>query len=319
MKDTKAFNPIEAKLINIFESLGGSEVGAFYITSSADCERFDTKAELMEAVTDTLNEWFKERDVVELITDRPTMDCIGDYLPLFLALPNDTTVLAVGNGAVAAPSTTTATLHEDYYHNKFCAIFDYEQTEKAEITAELEQLFPSTLPHWLVTFRYDNSDYNYETIAEAEDRAEAVTKALEMFRRRCDWHYMPWKSIDIKPMEEETAEPETAPNRYYEEPKTECFYTGGGIYCTIHQLSGKMSDYYYGFGSEDGNGFMCLYSHKGDAECNDDEYGFYDVVRYIDIDGNASEAEKAIYWTMAEAEKKELTNGGVYCDRFNRG
>lgn len=105
--------------------------------------------------------------------------------------------------------------------------------------------------------------------------------------------------------------------KIYEKPYTECFYTGGGYWCTIYQLGGKMSDYYYAICSEDENGTMCLYSHKADTECNNDEFAFYGVIRYIDIK-TATEAEKAIYYAMAEEEEKTLKENGCFSEAYKR-
>lgn len=314
MKDTKAFNPIEAKLISIFESFGGSEVGAFYISSSTDCERFDTKAELMEAVTDTLNEWFKERDVVELITDRPTMDCIGDYLPLFLALPNDTTVLAVGNGGVAAPTTTTAYLHESYNGYNVLAVYDYETNEE-ETKEALTELFPLDPPQWCVNFRFDNSDYDYPIIVGAEDRTEALIKAIPLFNNECDWCYMPYKSIDIceaDKVAEFIAEAETEPKPEFNTKVYACnacdsIYTGGGIWCTVYQCSGTDSDIYYAIDNtfDDFDG-MAQYSHKNDYICGSvDEYGFMDANKYITV-SEMTEDEKIIWLKLKLKEAETL-------------
>ena len=121
----------------------------------------------------------------------------------------------------------------------------------------------------------------------------------------------------LETLEEEPTEEAEEKLPYYEEPKTECFYTGGGIWCTIYQLSGELSDYYYGIGSEEENGGMYLFSHKEDKGYNDDEYAFGGVVRYIDI-SEATEAEKQIYYIMAKEEEKTLKENGCFSEEYKR-
>lgn len=207
------FTQFELNIIELFERLQGAEVrtskhgNVFYVNDGYDSGY--SKGALIEHCIHGIAHWLAETDTQDMINHDLYLESVGDYLPLLLSLPLDTTVLAVGNGAVAAPSTTTAYLHEDYHGNKLLAVYDYEVNEEA-VKADLEHLFPTIPPQWLVVFRYDNKDYDYPIIIGAEDRTEALTKALPIFNSECDWHYMPWKSIDIKPMDEETAEPETA-------------------------------------------------------------------------------------------------------------
>lgn len=238
--DTTKFTQFELNIIELFERLQSATVTAeengIYYTDDG-YENGYTKSALLEHCIHGINHWYSETDTEDMLNNDFILESNLDYLQLLCTLPSDTTILAVGNGYVSAPSTTTAYLHESADGYKLLAVYDYENEETTEqMKADLENLFP------------------------------------------------------------------TAP--IIEKSYTECFYTGGGVWCTVYQLSGELSDYYYSF-SNGTEAFMCLYSHKADKQCNDDEYAFYGVVKYIDM-SNATIAEKEIYNQMKAEEAETL-------------
>lgn len=313
MNNKAEFNAVEAKLIDIFEAFGGSEVGAFYISFSTDCETFGTKAELMQAITDTLNEWFKEDGIIDLITDRPTFDSVGDYLPLFLALPNNTTVLAVGNGYVSAPTDITAYLHTDYNNSKVLAIYDHETNEE-ETRQTLEELFPSRLINDYVVTLGTKSGFGsqtpYNIVVGAENEAEAITKAMQHLNDNSDVPMNDFVNIRVQTTAEARAEREAEEKaKVYTCDVCDSIYTGGGIWCTVYQCSGADSDIYYAidntFDEFDG---MAQYSHKADRiNGSDDEFGFMEPTRNITV-GEMSEDEKIIWFKLKLKEAETLRN-----------
>lgn len=200
MKNNRHLNALEVKLAELHENFGNciiSEdevVEQYYIENDCDSWTTDSKAELMETIIYDLNEWFNDSYPTDTINGN-TLESVGDYLPLFLALPNDCTVLAVGNGAVAAPSTTTAMLHEDTYGNKFLAVYDYEVNEE-DTRSTLEELFPSRTK-WAVTFNYEDRD-TYYAFVEAENQAEAITNGFADFGNNCKWSSVPWEFVKVE-------------------------------------------------------------------------------------------------------------------------
>lgn len=246
MENKKGFSQFELNLIELFEALQGATVseknGTYY--ASDGYEYGYTKDSLLLHCIYGINNWYKTTDTTDMLNNDFILENTTDYLQLLLSLPSNTTVLAVGNGAVAAPSTTTAYLHQSPQCGDFLAIYDYEDEDGTKAMKEdLESLFPT---------------------------APACEKSF-----------------------------------------AECFYTGGGVWCTVYQLGGDMSDYYY---SVDNNSddWMYLYSHKGDRENGfDDEYGFYSVVDLINIKASASIAEKDIYNRMKAEEAKTLKEHGI--------
>lgn len=307
MKNIESLNLLEMKLVAVYEQLGDCEViehsacdgagfGQFDIDGS-DSWTAESKTELMAEVIYTLNEWFNDIDITEVI-NAETMDCVGDYLPLFLALPNDTTVLAVGNGIIVAPNTTTAYVHTDLDNYKYLAIYDYDEHEDGkDIKAELEQLFPSTAPIWDVTFKHSNSDYDYTVQVSHREKSGALRSALDDYTNNCKWQYMGFESVQI--------EEHTDTEMYYCDT-CGCFYSGGGIWCTVYQMSGDKSDTYYGIDNtfDDCDG-MFKYSHKVDrGERCVDEYGFFNG-KPITISEMTSE-EKTIFFKMKLKESETI-------------
>lgn len=202
MKNLRHLNTIEKKLVEIYEDIyvnvvsEDEAVEQYYIESDCDSWTTDSKAELMESIIFSLNEYFtKEVTASEMLNNDWTLESVKDYLPLFLALPNDTTVLAVGNGAVAAPSTTTALLHEDTDGNKFLAVYDYEVNEE-DTKNTLEELFPSRRK-WAVKFNYENCS-TYYAFVEAKNQAEAITNGFADFGNNCEWAYVPWEFVKVE-------------------------------------------------------------------------------------------------------------------------
>lgn len=84
------------------------------------------------------------------------------------------------------------------------------------------------------------------------------------------------------------------------EPFNECFYTGGGIWVSVHQFGGDDYDMYCAIdnleiGADDSEKSMTYYSHKEDHKGGyNEQYGLYGVVRYADYD-EMNSAEREIY------------------------
>lgn len=252
MKNNRTLTPFELNIVELFERLQSAKVaedttfkGTFYVDYpnfiDSGCDWVtESREDLLNYCIDGINQWYSETDTKDMLNNDFILENTTDYLQLLLTLPGDTTILAVGQGCVSAPSTTTAYLHEAETGAEFLAIYDYENEEVTEqMKTDLEELFPSV--------------------------------------------------------------------KIYESSFTECFYTGGGVWCTVYQLSGDLSDYYYSLGGDE---TMCLYSHKADKQCNDDEFGFYGVVKYIDM-ATATIAEREIYNQMKAEETKTLKNHGI--------
>lgn len=198
------FTQFEINIIELFERLQSATVtaeenGIYYVDDGY--EHGYTKMALLEHCIHGINHWYSETDTEDMLNNDFILESNLDYLQLLMTLPSDTTILAVGNGAVSAPSTTTAYLHTDYHGNKLLAVYDYECNEE-ETKRDLCELFPLNPPMWEICFKYENEKYNYTMFVEAEDRTEAITKAVKIFNRDCDWHYMPYKSIEIAEYEE---------------------------------------------------------------------------------------------------------------------
>lgn len=321
MKDIKSLNFIDRKLVGVYESLSDavvsedSEVGQFYIDTFGDSWTTEDKTELMAEVITSLNEWFENDNVIDTIKEGETLEDVGDYLPLFLGLPNDTTVLAVGNGAVAAPSTTTAYLHTSYDDFSVLAIYDYEDEENAErMRTDLEELFPSVLINDYVVTLGTKSGFGsqtpYKIVIRAENEAEAITKAMKELNDSSDIPMNDFVDIKVQTKAEARAEREAEENaKIYTCDVCDSIYTGGGIWCTVYQLSGSDSDIYYAidntFDEFDG---MAQYSHKKDRLCgSDDEYGFMETTRNITV-SEMTEDEKIIWLKLKLKEAETLRN-----------
>ncbi len=217
--DTAKFTQFELNIIELFERLQSATVTAeengIYYTDDG-YENGYTKSALLEHCINGINHWYSETDTEDMLNNDFVLESNLDYLQLLLSAPSDTTVLAVGQGCVSAPSTTTAYLRRDYHGNELLAVYDYEANE-AETKRDLCELFPLTPPQFEICFRYENSDYDYMLTVGAEDRTEAITKAIEIFKRECDWYYKPYKSIEIEELEQK---PETETKEAKAEPLT---------------------------------------------------------------------------------------------------
>lgn len=319
MKDIKSLNFIERKLVGVYESLSDAVVsedtedGQFYIDTFGDSWTTEDKTELMAEVITSLNEWMENENITDTIKEGETLESVGDYLPLFLGLPNDTTVLAVGNGEVAAPSTTTAYLHTSYDDFSVLAIYDYETNEEST-KADLEELFPSVkINDYVVTLGTKSgfgSQTPYRVVIRAENEAEAINKAMKDLNDNSDVPMNDFVNIKVQTKAEARAEREAEENaKIYTCDVCDSFYTGGGIWCTIYQLSGSDSDIYYAidntFDEFDG---MAQYSHKKDRLCgSDEEYGFMEETRDITI-SEMTEDEKIIWLKLKLKEAETLKN-----------
>lgn len=319
MKDIKSLNFVERKLVGVYEALSDAtvsedtEAGQFYIDTFGDSWTTEDKTELMAEVITSLNEWFENENIIDTIKEGETLEDVGDYLPLFLGLPNDTTVLAVGNGAVAAPSTTTAYLHTSYDDFSVLAFYDWETNDK-QVRADLEELFPSVLINDYVVTLGTKSGFGsqtpYRTVIRAENEAEAISKAIKDLNRNSDAPINDFVNIRVQTKAEARAEKEAEENaKVYACDACDSIYTGGGIWCTIYQLSGSDSDIYYAidntFDEFDG---MAQYSHKRDRLCgSDDEYGFMEPTRNITV-SEMTEDEKIIWLKLKLKEAETLRN-----------
>ena len=245
--DKTKFTQFELNIIELFERLQSATVTAeengIYYTDDG-YENGYTKGALLEHCIHGINHWYSETDTEDMLNNDFILESNLDYLQLLMTLPSDTTILAVGNGSVAAPSTTTAYLHESADGYKLLAVHDYENEEVTrQMIADLESLFPS---------------------------------------------------------------------RYYEKPFTDCFNTGGWIFCTIYQLSGENSDLYYALDNDSDN-YMFLYSHSGDlADGFNDEFAFYHRIKAIDITSREATTEEIDIFYAMKAEEAKTT-------RFLRG
>lgn len=210
--DKTKFTQFELNIIELFERLQSATVraeenGTYYVDDGY--EYGYTKPALLEHCIYGINHWYSETDTEDMLNNDFILENVTDYLQLLLTLPSDTTVLAVGNGAVAAPSTTTGYLHTDYHNNKLLAVYDYEDEDNAKaMKADLCELFPQTPPQWEILFEYENTDYNYQIIVGAEDRTEALKKGLDIFNKECEWNYKPWEAVAVQPFEPTEAEAE---------------------------------------------------------------------------------------------------------------
>lgn len=318
MAEYRTLSAIETIFVNSYMSLNRDvriielEDGRFrYMnTVSGDYEDYNNHVLLIESIYEDLERFNKDGYTTSV------MDCMefytaDDLMQYLMLLPSNMPII-MGCGGYVAPNN-------DYlvrFHNGNMILLDNnDSSETDDCMAFIREMFPT---EFLVTFGADDFTDDYSITVEASDKSEAIKEAIKELEKR----EVPnlWNSVQALTLKEAeaitkadaermtTAGPDTA---------TECFYSGGGIWCTVYQLSGKMSDYYYGFGSEDENGFMCLFSHSADKECNNDEYAFYGVVRYIDIN-TATEAEKAIYYTMAECEEKTLKENGSFSEAYKR-
>lgn len=210
------FTQFELNIIELFERLQSETVraeenGTYYTDNGY--EYGYTKSALLEHCIYGINEWYSTTDTEDMLNNDFILENTTDYLQLLLTLPSDTTVLAVGNGAVAAPSTTTGYLHKDYYNNQLLAIYDYEAEDTAKaMKADLCELFPLEPPKWRVILKNGTAQRQFTEIAETQ--AEAVKLALDEFNNnKCDW--LLWDSIEITEITE-TQEPEKPKADYTE-------------------------------------------------------------------------------------------------------
>lgn len=219
--DKTKFTQFELNIIELFERLQSATVTAeengIYYTDDG-YENGYTKGALLEHCLCGINHWYSETDTEDMLNNDFILENTLDYLQLLLTLPSDTTILAVGNGSVAAPSTTTAYLHEDYHNNKLLAVYDYEDEDNTKaMKRDLCELFPKEPPTIDYMVRLENRFGQYNITMNAENEAEAIQKAFAYINDNSDVPMNDWKNISVQTKAEAKAEEPEKPKADYTE------------------------------------------------------------------------------------------------------
>lgn len=211
MENSRTLTQFELNIVELFERLQNAYVseddtfkGTFYVEYNGFNNDWVTESreDLLNYCIDGINQWYSETDAEDMLNNDFILESNLDYLQLLLTLPSGTTVLAVGQGCVAAPSTTTAYLHESANGYKLLAVYDYENEDVTEqMKTDLEELFPSA-KYFRVSFGVADYSNDYETIVKAEDRKEAIKKAMDEFcffveDKTLWWNYISVEEVTI--------------------------------------------------------------------------------------------------------------------------